>query len=195
MMKTFILSQRYCMDMRSAALLKRYGLKMKPSSRSFKASHNHQVPDIAGFSKRIAVLVSFCLVLLLVVRSVLAQTDQHEGIPISSTAIISFSDGSARFVPSSGSSTLLEGARTAALISIRGRTSTNTATAKDEALALARAIAARSYLIAHGVSPLKISLNYASATDFIADNATVDGRQQNQRVEIDIIQVPNGHEG
>jgi hypothetical protein len=87
-------------------------------------------------------------------------------------------------------SATLANAKDAALVSIRGRTSTNTPTAKDEAFALARAISARTYLIAHGVSPLKITLNYTSAADFIADNSTPAGRLQNQRVEIDIVHVP-----
>jgi len=46
------------------------------------------------------------------------------------------------------------------------------------------------YLVARGVSPLKITLNYASAADFIAENTTAVGRHQNQRVEIDIVYVP-----
>jgi outer membrane protein OmpA-like peptidoglycan-associated protein len=124
--------------------------------------------------------------LLLVVQSVLAQADQYEGTPISSTVFVAFATGSARFLPSDDSAARLEDAKDAALISIRGRTSTNAPTAKDEALALARAV--------HGVSPLKISLNYASAADFIADNSTPDGRLQNQRVEIDIVHVPSPRE-
>ncbi len=77
------------------------------------------------------------------------------------------------------------------MVTIRGRTSTNAPTAQDEALALARATAARAYLVRQGVSPLKIMVNYASASDFIADNATAAGRLENQRVEIDLVHVPS----
>ncbi len=112
--------------------------------------------------------------------------------PVSTTVYVSFADGSVRFRPGAESAESLAAAGAAALVSIRGRTSTTRATAKDEALALARARAARSYLIARGVSPLKITINYASAADFIADNTTAAGRQQNQRVEIDIINVSAG---
>jgi len=105
---------------------------------------------------------------------------------------VPFANGSTRFNPNAESIESLGSAPTAALVAIRGRTSTTKPSARDEALALARAIAARSYLIARGVSPLKITLNYVSGSDFVADNSTAAGRQYNQRVEIEIIQVPTG---
>jgi flagellar motor protein MotB len=190
-MKTSILLQWHGVKMKSPTPLKRYGLKMKTFSRSMQCLGNRRVLCNARISIRIAALACFFLLLLLVVRSVLAQADQYEGTPISSTVFVAFASGSARFLPGADSAARLEDAKAAALISIRGRTSTNAPTPKDEALALARAISARSYLIAHGVSPLKISLNYASAADFIADNSTPDGQLQNQRVEIDIVHVPS----
>ena len=121
---------------------------------------------------------------------VLAQNNEHQGTPVSTTVFVTFDNGGVAFRPSADSAATLAGARDAALVSIRGRTSTDIPTAKDEALALARAAAARSYLVARGVSPLKITLNYASAADFIAENTTAVGRHQNQRVEIDIVYVP-----
>jgi outer membrane protein OmpA-like peptidoglycan-associated protein len=133
-----------------------------------------------------------CFLLLTAGHSVNAQPSEYLGTPISTTVYVPFSDGSVRFKPRVESAENLATAQGAALISIRGRTSTTRPTAKDEALALARAIAARSYLIARGVSSLKITLNYASAADFIADNSTAIGRQLNQRVEIDIIHVQMG---
>lgn len=143
-----------------------------------------------GIIMRSTKSLALFLFLLPVVHSVLAQPAVYEGMPVSTTVYVPFANGSVRFVPSAEAVESLASAPAAALVAIRGRTSTPTPSAKDEALALARAIAARSYLIAHGVSPLKITLNYASAADFVADNSTVAGRQQNQRVEIDIIHVP-----
>lgn len=64
----------------------------------------------------------------------------------------------------------------------------------DEALALRRALSARQYLIARGVSPLKIMVNFASATDFVADNSTPEGRYQNQRVDIELVYVPTWYQ-
>ena len=63
--------------------------------------------------------------------------------------------------------------------------------AQDESLALARALSARSYLIARGVSPLKIVVNFASPAVFIADNSTPEGRLENQRVEVELVFVGN----
>lgn len=119
-----------------------------------------------------------------------AQTE-YQGTPVSTTVFVSFANGSTAFRPTTASVETLLNARDAAMVTIRGRTSTNTPTAQDEALALARATAARAYLIRQGVSPLKIMVNYASASDFIADNATAAGRLENRRVEIDLVHVPS----
>jgi hypothetical protein len=117
-----------------------------------------------------------------------AQTE-WDGSPVSTTVYVNFASASARFQPSETAAAALVGAADAALVTIRGRTSTGNPTSRDEALALARAVASRSYLVAHGVSPLKITINYVSAADFIADNATEAGRLLNQRVEIDVVHV------
>lgn len=133
-------------------------------------------------------------ILLPVTLAAHAQSNEYVGMPVSTTVYVPFANGSARFTPNIDGVALLESAPAAALVTIRGRTSTVKATSKDEALALARAISARAYLIERGVSPLKITLNYVSAADFVADNSTVAGRELNQRVEIDIIHLANGKE-
>ena len=143
---------------------------------------------------RKVVSLAFILAALPLSQTALADAPSDSfssfGTPISASVIVSFPDSSATFKPDAAQTTHLADAKGAALVTIRGRTSTNRPSAQDESLALARAISARTYLIAHGVSPLKITLNYASAADFIADNSTPAGRLQNQRVEIDIIHVP-----
>lgn len=112
------------------------------------------------------------------------------GTPISTTLYVNFKDGSSKFEPREDLiNTLLE-ARSAAVIYIGGRTSTAKPSPQDEALAFKRAAAARAYLINLGVSPLKIMINYVSSADFIADNATLEGRVKNQRVDIEMIFVP-----
>ncbi|WP_395827882.1 OmpA family protein [Collimonas sp.] len=111
------------------------------------------------------------------------------GMPISAAVIVSFKDSSAVFKPDADQATRLADANGAALVTIRGRTSTNKPSAKDESLALSRALSARSYLIARGVSPLKVVINFASAADFISDNSTPEGRQENQRVEVEMVFV------
>ncbi len=140
---------------------------------------------------RNSIRLMVCIAVLGVGQQVaLAQNNEYQGTPVSTTVFVTFDNGGVAFRPSADSAATLAGAKDAALVSIRGRTSTGVPTVKDEALALARAAAARAYLIARGVSPLKITLNYASAADFIADNTTAAGRRQNQRVEIDIVYVP-----
>jgi outer membrane protein OmpA-like peptidoglycan-associated protein len=111
------------------------------------------------------------------------------GTPISSAVVVSFADSSSTFRPNTEQAAHLSDAKQAALVTLRGRTSTNTPSARDEALALARAISARSYLVAHGVSPLKIAVNFASAADFVANNLTPEGRRENQRVEVELVYV------
>jgi outer membrane protein OmpA-like peptidoglycan-associated protein len=85
---------------------------------------------------------------------------------------------------------MLAGAKKATLVMIRGGTSTTTPSARDEALALSRALSARTYLVSCGVSPVNIAVGFASGTDFVADNSTKEGRSQNQRVEVELIYVP-----
>ena len=112
------------------------------------------------------------------------------GAPISSLVRVSFPDSSTRFQPPSDVVDALAHAKDAAMIYVSGRTSTGNPSARDEALAFARAAAARVYLIERGVSPLKIMVNYVSAADYIEDNSTVAGRLANQRVDIELIFVP-----
>lgn len=69
---------------------------------------------------------------------------------------------------------------------VRGRTDGNRPSAADERVALNRALAAKNWLVAQGVSSLKISVNYVSAGDYIADNISVAGRAQNRRVDIEV---------
>jgi outer membrane protein OmpA-like peptidoglycan-associated protein len=118
-----------------------------------------------------------------------ADSSSSFGMPISAAVIVSFQDSSAVFKPDADQATRLADANGAALVTIRGRTSTNRPSAKDESLALSRALSARSYLIARGVSPLKVVINFASAADFVSDNSTPEGRRENQRVEVEMVFV------
>ena len=112
------------------------------------------------------------------------------GTPISSMVMVSFPDSSTTFQPPVDVAAVLDDARTASMIYINGRTSTNRPSARDEALALKRALSARKYLVDRGVSPLKVMVNFASAADYITANITPEGRYQNQRAEIELVYVP-----
>jgi outer membrane protein OmpA-like peptidoglycan-associated protein len=139
---------------------------------------------------RKSIRLAVCLIVPALSQTVFAQPNENFGNPVSTTVYVSFPSSSVSFRPGPDDAAMLASAKDAALVAIRGRTSTTIPTAKDEALALARATSARAYLVARGVSPLKITINYASAADFVTDNFTPEGRLQNQRVEIDIIHVP-----
>lgn len=137
------------------------------------------------------VLLALSLAFLVSAQSALAAGDAGNfGTPIKSGVSVSFPDSSATFQPTPEALELLADARNAAIIYISGRTSTLRPRAADEALALRRALSARSYLVARGVSPLKIMVNFASAADFVADNSTAEGRRENQRVDIEVVYIP-----
>lgn len=122
-------------------------------------------------------------------QDVLSIGELDEREPILTVVSVAFPDGSSVFQPSAEQVEMLADVQQASMVTINGRTSTNIPSAKDEALALGRAISARSWLVKHGVSPLKIMINYVSAADFVADNSTPEGRRENQRVEIEAIYV------
>lgn len=109
---------------------------------------------------------------------------------VSRTVSVSFLESSTRFRPGPVARVMLETAGDASMITISGRTSTNKPSKRDENLALARAVSARNYLVAQGVSPLKIMINYVSADDYLTENWTPEGRRINQRVDIEMIYVP-----
>lgn len=71
-------------------------------------------------------------------------------------------------------------------IEVRGRTDNQSPGPLDEQVALQRALAAKRFLVAQGVSPLIVSINYISADDYVADNCTDAGKSQNRRVDIEI---------
>lgn len=70
-------------------------------------------------------------------------------------------------------------------VEIRARTDGKRPSPGDERIAFMRAQAALNYLVAHGVPGTKISVNYLSAGDYVADNYNAFGRTLNRRVEIE----------
>ena len=67
-----------------------------------------------------------------------------------------------------------------------GRTDAERPSAGDERIALKRAQAAMNYLVARGVPATKVSVNYLSGGDHVAEGGTAVGRAQNRRVEIEV---------
>lgn len=114
----------------------------------------------------------------------------YSGTPISTVIRVTFPYASTTFQPPAEVAEMLADAKEASIIYVSGRTSTTYPSARDEALAFARAASARKYLIDRGVSPLKIMINYASAMDYAVDNSTPEGMRENQRVDIEMVYVP-----
>jgi flagellar motor protein MotB len=69
-------------------------------------------------------------------------------------------------------------------IEVRGRTDGRKSSLTDEAVALARAKAARDWLVQKAGFGGEISINALSAGDYIADNKTPEGQALNRRVDI-----------
>ncbi|WP_417519380.1 OmpA family protein [Marinobacter sp.] len=134
-------------------------------------------------------LLIFTLFCAAMNNQALANTDSHRD-PVSSTVSVSFDSGDSTFQADPTNRAILDAAKTASMVIVSGRTSTDIPSKRDEMLALKRALSARDYLVSQGVSPLKIMLNYASASDYRVDNDTPEGKYINQRVDIKIIYVP-----
>ncbi len=116
-----------------------------------------------------------------------ALASASNNVVYSSDISVSFENGSAKFEPGPVTSSILESAKSASMIVVNGRTSSEVKSDHDERLALSRVIAARRYLIQQGVSAQKIMINYVSAEDYATGNNTPEGRFFNQRVDIQLI--------
>ncbi|MCU6502326.1 OmpA family protein [Rugamonas sp. A1-17] len=106
----------------------------------------------------------------------------------STTLRVTFKDNSSEFEPrSSLARKLVELAEQASEISVTGYTDSSSQNPASTALAKGRAISARQFLISNGVDKSKILVSYKPAGGFVADNTTKDGRDQNRRVEIELL--------
>lgn len=100
---------------------------------------------------------------------------------------IHFDFGSTRVVvPADTASTLIDNARAAPLVLLRGRTDGTTDSFAESRVARERATAVRDYLVAAGVDPKRIRDTYQPVGDHAADNASAAGREMNRRVEIEV---------
>lgn len=139
-------------------------------------------------------LISLCLVGTTALASASVAAAERRaaapGEPFTSEVSVSFANASTAFRPNAAAISTLQLAPHAAMVTVNGRTSTNRPSSSDEWLALRRALAARAWLVAHGVPSLKIMVNFASAADFLVDNSTPEGRYINQRVDIEMFFVP-----
>lgn len=100
---------------------------------------------------------------------------------------IRFDFGSARlFVPADIAAPLIEDARSAPLVLLRGRTDGSVDSPAESRIARERAAAVRDYLVSAGVDAAHIRATYQPAGDHAADNSSPAGRRMNRRVEIEV---------
>jgi len=100
---------------------------------------------------------------------------------------VRFEFGSTRVViPAEIAAALIENAKAAPLVLLRGRTDGTSDAPAESRIARDRAVAVRDYLVAAGVDPARIRATYQPAGDHVADNASAGGRGLNRRVEIEL---------
>ncbi len=116
-----------------------------------------------------------------------AQMAAPSASPANSVFTIRFGFGSTRIVvPADVASALLESARGAPLVLLRGRTDGATDSAAESRIARERAAAVREYLVGAGVDAARIRATYQPAGDHAADNSSPAGQGLNRRVEIEL---------
>lgn len=111
--------------------------------------------------------------------------------PANGVYSVRFDFNSARVELARGDATaLLDEARLAPLIVLRGRTDGDADTLGESHIARARANAVRDYLVAGGVDPAHIRATYQPIGDHAVENTTAPGRGMNRRVEIEVYRAP-----
>lgn len=116
-----------------------------------------------------------------------AQMATPAASPANSVFTIRFGFGSTRVVvPADTASALVETARTAPLVLLRGRTDGLLDSAVESRIARERAAAVREYLVSVGVDAARIRATYQPAGDHAADNSSPAGQGLNRRVEIEV---------
>lgn len=100
---------------------------------------------------------------------------------------VRFEFGSSRVViPDEMSAALVEEARSAPMVVLKGRTDGTADSLAEGRIARERAAAVRDYLTGAGVDPARIRTTHQPAGDHAADNSAATGRAMNRRVEIEL---------
>lgn len=109
---------------------------------------------------------------------------------------VRFEFGSTRLaMPAELSAALVEEARSAPLVVLRGRTDGTADSLAESRIARERAASVRDFLIAAGVDVSRIRATWQPVGDHAADNTDAGGRALNRRVEIEVyraLPVPVG---
>jgi outer membrane protein OmpA-like peptidoglycan-associated protein len=162
----------------------------------------HNLRIVAHESDRAAEATATDLARLVALQQALAATQMAKqaaapsgpATPASEAAnrlfTIHFDFGSSRVVvPPDAAAKLIESARAAPLVMLRGRTDGHTESAAESQIARERATAVRDYLVGAGVDPTRIRATYQPVGDHAAANDNLPGRGMNRRVEVEIYRV------
>ena len=115
------------------------------------------------------------------------QAQASETAQANSVFTVRFDFGSTRVVlPADIASALIDSARIAPLVLLRGRTDGATESPAERRIARERATAVRDYLVGAGIDPARIRATYQPAGDHATDNSSPVGRGMNRRVEIEV---------
>lgn len=100
---------------------------------------------------------------------------------------IRFALGATRPAPTADAmKALIDAARTAPLVRVRGRTDAPTFTAANDRTARLRAQETAAMLVKAGIEARRINVTWQAAGDTVASNDTPSGRDLNRRVEVEI---------
>ena len=115
----------------------------------------------------------------------------QEKAQANSVRIVHFGFNSTRAsIPTEEALALVEEAKAAPLVVLRGRTDGTSDSSAESRIAQARAHAVRDHLIAAGVDATRIRTTHQPSGDHLADNSSQRGRNLNRRVEIEVYRVP-----
>ena len=126
--------------------------------------------------------------------AVAAEPTRPAPPPANRVFTVRFDFGSTQVaIPADAAIPLVEQARSAPLVLLRGRTD-GPDEGRSDALAegrvaRGRAAAVRDYLVAAGVDPARIRATYQPVGDHVADNTEPAGQRLNRRVEIELYRV------
>jgi len=144
---------------------------------------------LATESGRLAETTAASLANLAARQQILTVMQGHVGQQAQANGVftVRFEFGSTRVViPADVTAALIEDAKAAPLVLLRGRTDGTSDARAESRIARDRAAAVRDYLVAAGVDPARIRATYQPAGDHVADNTSAGGRGLNRRVEIEL---------
>lgn len=120
-------------------------------------------------------------------RAAIGEPPSATSAPGNAVVTLRFGLGSTHVdLPAEQRAALVEAAKAAPLVLLRGRTDGERDNLADSRLARERAAAVRDVLVAAGVDPARIRATYQPVGDGVADNLSAGGRALNRRVEVEL---------